>query len=106
MQRLKSKTIKILLKNQTFRDVKASILDQDILPQYTFLVHKSIDLEGYYVVTNENTGAMAYFSKDQRKKVIEEFFGDLENNKLLYIQAIEKMKVKSSIEVFEQKSLF
>ncbi len=97
------KTFIITVSNKT-QKVKGVIIEQDITPQYTFFAHKSIDLQGYYVISEIETGCIAYQSKGQRKKIIEEFLDLLKNNRNLYIQAIEKMKLKNNVE--HQISLF
>lgn len=87
--------IELTLKGGKAETIKAKEVKQNILPQYTFFVHKSYDIEKCYVITEESTGCAAYTHVGKLKDCVSDFLKILESNKQLYIKAIERMKVKT-----------
>ena len=94
------------MEDGSFITEKADIIEQDILPEYQFAIHKHTHENGIYFITEVNTGASAFCYLGQKGDTIKLFLSALFHYKEQYKKAIVALSEKLGVKATIQQSLF
>jgi hypothetical protein len=95
--------LRLRLEEGHFMTVKADLIEQNILPEYQFAIHKT---EPIYTITEVSTGAMAFVHLGQKGDSVKAFLAILAEHKELYKAAIIEKQEQTGVKTVVQRSLF